>query len=436
MHTPFIVMPGDAARLISETSSSSGDIRFRVLESESRFVVDGITTSPETLIGVRPSRAFESLHWGDSTRWGQWFSSSEPRLAAEFLWLLRRPEGALPFEELRRLIPGVQDPGEIVGLVIVAHQAIPEDLLAAGAPDYSGWMVTRAGAVPFQVHAEPEVFGASQLGSEWPLQALRGDTVSIIGTGSIGSTAANAVARVGLGAVHLIDPGRLLWHNVVRHHLGPESVGRFKVDALADELRRHAADAYAPTATTFFPHRLDAVAGAEDLYSLIDESAVVLCCADGIAPRRVVNHLARITRTPAVFACVLDNGSIGELYRSRPGGRRGCLLCHRAWLAENGWIDPEADQELSYGTGTAHKPMTAIPSDLQLVGELAAQATLATLLEAKHGIPGSQLPGDHAVIGLRPVGILAGPYGVRFAGELRWTDAPTPREGCATCSLG
>ncbi|WP_369010592.1 MULTISPECIES: ThiF family adenylyltransferase [Curtobacterium] len=420
---------------MNEASSSSGEIRFRVLESETRFVVDGVATSRATLIGVRPSRAYESLHWGDATRWGQWFRSSDSQLAASFLWLLRRPGGMLPLDELRRMIPGVQDPGEIVGLVIVTHEGLPEELLAAGAPAYSGWMITRAGAVPFPVHAEPAAFGAVQLRGGWPLQALQGDTVSIVGTGSIGSAAANALARVGLGQIHLIDPDRLLWHNVVRHHLGPESVGRFKVDALSDALREHAAGADESTATVFDAHRLDAVTGAEDLYPLVEESSVVLCCADGIAPRRVVNHLARITRTPAVFACVLDNGSIGELYRSRPGRRRGCLLCHRAWLAKNGWIDPEADQELEYGTGTTHKPMSAIPADLQLVGEFAAQATLATLLEAKHGVPGSRLPGDHAVIGLRPTGDLAGPYNFDFAGEVRWTDAPVPREDCATCSI-
>jgi hypothetical protein len=111
------------------------------------------------------------------------------------------------------------------------------------------------------------------------------------------------------------------------------------------------------------------------------------------------------------------------------------LLCHRAYLEANGWIDPEADQELGYGTGSSHKPMTAIPSDLQLVGQFAAQATIATLLESRQGMPGSRLPSDHAVIGLRPVAALAGPFGVSAPGEVRWSEVPPPRAVCATCSL-
>ena len=37
--------------------------------------------------------------------------------------------------------------------------------------------------------------------------------------------------------LHLLDPDRLLWHNVVRHVLGQRHVGRYKTDAMADHLR-------------------------------------------------------------------------------------------------------------------------------------------------------------------------------------------------------
>jgi hypothetical protein len=46
--------------------------------------------------------------------------------------------------------------------------------------------------------------------------------------------------------------------------------------------------------------------------------------------------------------------------------------------------------------------MTAVPTDLALVADLAVKATLATLLRSRgHG--GQLLAGDHAVVALRPV---------------------------------
>ncbi|MEV7762019.1 HesA/MoeB/ThiF family protein [Curtobacterium flaccumfaciens] len=434
-NSPFVMVPRDALRLISASSRRLGNLRLKLSETDGRFVVDAVETSENTLVDVRPDRLFASLTWGDLTRWGQWARSDSPDLAATYLLLTRRPNGALPFDVLHQMVPGTDDPGDISGLLIVSHEDIPLELRAAGMPDFSGWLVDRDGVVPFPVHAEPEDFGASQLTGDWPLRQLAKESITIVGTGSIGSVAADALSRIGVGELHLVDPDRLLWHNVIRHRLGPESVGRYKVDALAASIAERDADTNTATRTKLIPHRLDVVERAELLRPIIQASTVVLCCADGIAPRRVVNHLARLARTPAIFACVLNDGSIGEIFRSRPGRGRGCLLCHRAYLEANGWLDPEADQELGYGTGSSHKPMAAIPSDLQLVGQFAAQATIATLLESRQGLPGSRLPSDHAVIGLRPVAALAGPFGVSAPGELRWSEVPPSRAACATCSL-
>lgn len=432
---PFVMVPRDALRLMNASSRRLGNIRFKLSATDNRFVVDAVEAEQFTLVDVRPDRVFESLTWGDLTRWGQWARSTDTELAAMYLWLMRRPDGVIPLDILRRLIRGVEDPGDMAGLLIVSHEDVPAELTSAGMPAFSGWLVQRHGAVPFAVQTEPDDLGASQLVGDWPLRQLSNVSITVVGTGSIGSAAADGLSRVGLGRIHLVDPDRLLWHNTIRHHLGPESVGRYKVDALASGFAERDADTNAASRTTFVPHRLNVVDHAELMYPIIQDSAVVLCTADGIAPRRVINHLARLARKPAIFACVLDDGAIGEIFRSLPGRSHGCLLCHRAYLHGNGWIDPEADQELAYGTGNSHKPMTAIPADLQLVGQLAAKATLATLLESRLGHPGSRLPGDHAIIGLQPVTALAGPFAVSSPGEIHWSDVPKPRTDCPTCSL-
>jgi hypothetical protein len=50
-------------------------------------------------------------------------------------------------------------------------------------------------------------------------------------------------------------------------------------------------------------------------------------------------------------------------------------VCSR--LVENAVVDPEPAIDLGYGTGTSHRPMTAVAGDLAAVGTLAAKVATA-----------------------------------------------------------
>lgn len=97
-------------------------------------------------------------------------------------------------------------------------------------------------------------------------------------------------------------------------------------------------------------------------------------------------------------------------------------------------MDAEADQELDYGTGRVHQPMTAVPPDLRYIGTLAAKTAVATVLESLHGDHTQRLPGEQAILGLRPTGDLAPPFDVRESGGITWRTIPSPRPNCPTCS--
>ena len=170
---------------------------------------------------------------------------------------------------------------------------------------------------------EPKTLGLSQLDGRWPVADLQRASVAVVGVGSIGGAAVQALAQYGIGTVALVDPDRFLWHNMVRHVLGHDAVGRYKVDAMKTVLERRWPNTVADT------YRLDVVEDAHMMRSLFAEVDLVLCAADGIAPRRVVSHLARRAGTPAILACVLDDGAVAEVIRLRPGPRYGCLLCLR-----------------------------------------------------------------------------------------------------------
>jgi molybdopterin-synthase adenylyltransferase len=296
-----------------------------------------------------------------------------------------------------------------------------------GQPEWAAWWADRNHAFP----ADLDLPGAPGLGWEqlepgWPVDRLRPARITVVGAGSIGSAAAHGLGAYGVGTIALVDPDRLLAHNLVRHQLTARHLGLMKVDGLADQLR----SAWPEMAVEPFP--VDVARDADRMRPLFDSSALIVCAADGVIPRRVVSHLARRASVPAVLACVLEDGEIGEIIRLLPWPTAGCLACHRQYLAETGGFDPEPALDLPYRTGNGHRPMAAVAGDLQLVGQLAAKITVATLLEHA-GYHDQILPGDHLVAGLRPGSGLPPPADVRRAAEFRWSRVGPPLPGCPTC---
>lgn len=398
----------------------------RYVPSEGMYVIDAITSSAGTTLPVDIPSEYQSLKWEGNRHVGQWMRKPADDINLEHWHHISRPNRIRDYNDFRGLVPGVNDPGNKLGLLITHDPELSPEAIQAGVQEFAGWGVRRNGVRPIRIEVEPKILGLRQLSGQWPIEQLAANSVMVVGCGSIGSAIAEALAGYGVGRVLLVDPDRFLWHNILRHTLGPESVGRRKVEALRDHLKSQ----WPLQDVDAVP--IDVVSQAHLVRPLIENADLVICAADGIAPRRVVSHLARRAGKPAIMACVLDNGSIGELLRLRPTPRFGCLLCFRAHLDAAGAMDAEADQELDYGTGRVHQPMTAVPPDLRLMGTIAAKAAVATLLESLHGDHTQALPGEHAVIGLRPGGDLAPPFDAKATG-ISWASIPQPREDCPTC---
>lgn len=424
---PSILMTQDAVQKMHRSPASTGRLLMHHLASEDLYVVKAVDTSSGVREQVSIPTQYRTLAWDGTAHAGQWMRQPAPDLNIYHLDLARRPDYSIPFDDFRRLVDGVQDPGHGVGLLISYDPDLSEEALAVGAQRLAGWMIDRAGVRPIGLYVEPEILGIDQLDGLWPLGQMAEHRVVVVGCGSIGGSAVDALAGYGLGSVDLVDPDRLLWHNLVRHVLGPGSVGRYKVDALKDHLSKRW------PRQEVRAHRWDVVTDADRMRVLLPQADLVLCAADGIAPRRVVSHLARRAGIPAILACVLERGAIAEILRLRPTPRFGCLLCQREALAAAGAMDAEADQELAYGTGHVHQPMTAMPADLAFTGILAAKVAVATLLESRHGDHRQRLPDEHAIIGLRPAGDLVAPFDVAEVGAIAWQRLAPPRANCSTC---
>jgi molybdopterin/thiamine biosynthesis adenylyltransferase len=349
---------------------------------------------------------------------GVWYRA-KPELHGLYAWLMRTGHG-IPADEFRNLIiDGWRQPSADAALPVITHVRDAEQ-------EWAAWSVSRDGAVPAMITVlqAPDSDPLASLSPAWPLYDMRAASVAVIGAGSIGSAAAHALAMYGTGRITLVDDDRLLWHNLSRHQGSRADIGRYKVDALADAM------AVRWPGTTTERLRLNVITNADQMRPLFDRCQVILCAADGVSPRRVVSHLARRAGRTAILACVLLDGAVGEVMRLRPWPGHGCLLCQRQQLIAQGSIDPEPALDLGYGTGDRHRPMTAVGSDLVMVGQLAAKLAVSTILEAA-GHYDQLIREDYALIGLRRDDAAA-PFDVD-PGQVRWLHAAPQQVGCPTC---
>ncbi len=272
---------------------------------------------------------------------------------------------------------------------------------------------------------DKEQIPASVYEGHWPLGEVNAATVAVVGVGSIGSAAALGLVDYEIGNLVLIDFDRLQPHNIARHRCGPEHIGRFKVDAVADLIRTRSDVSLSPLRYSVIDH-------ADLIRPVLDSVDVVVCCVDGVAARQATSHLCSTSATSAIFACVLENGALGEIVRDPARSDVGCLRCHRMELEASGCMDPEPTLDLEYGTGTTHRPMTAIGGDLVLMGQLAAKAAVTTILE-RRGYRDQRLANDHLVIGLRPDEQWEAPFDQTRVLNVGAAPLPPPNPECPLC---
>jgi hypothetical protein len=343
-------------------------------------------------------------------------------LADAGLELFRRSQ-PMPIAEFRARLPTWNMPAAGRSAFALTFEADG----SSQAPRWAAWLVTQDHA-QFIGHeiVDTQADLLAPLDEGWPRQLLTDKQLLMIGLGSIGGVAAQALAAYGIRNFTLVDPGRLYARNFARHRAPRSEVGRLKVRAVADLLT-----ARDPLV------RVDALAlnvdrDADQLRPLVAAADLVVICSDGTRSRRVGSHLAFRAGKPAVLGCVQGSGAYGEILRLVPG-RTGCLLCNRAALAHALEPEPlglELDYDLPQELG---HPMTAVTGDLGLVGDLTAKAAVATLLQTA-GQRSQRLAGDMGLIALRPEPDLPPPFDTLIeVGQTIWTDTGAPRPDCPTC---
>lgn len=149
-------------------------------------------------------------------------------------------------------------------------------------------------------------------------QRLGAATVLVVGCGALGTHAADALARAGIGALWLVDRDIVEWSNLQRQVLFDEADARLgtpKAIAAAERLRHTNRD------VTCVAHVADC--SAEYLRSLPKLPDLVLDATDNFATRYLINDWCGQNAVPWIYAGAVATEATGMVVL--PGGP--CLRC-------------------------------------------------------------------------------------------------------------
>lgn len=420
----LVLLPRAAAEFI-EAAGDWGTATLRLSAPDKAGIVVALTNEGSSFAAI-PSDPRHFLMSADFQTGGHWYKVGQDVTALE--WMLSHQQAAIPFEAFRSMVPHAEPPGQNQWYIALTYCADPAPLTETTMlPRWAAWLVSPSQVYPIPLDLDDGSASMSALDGLWPVNALSTARVLLLGAGSIGGATLESLAAYGVGHVDLVDPDKLLYHNVPRHVLDATNVGRAKVHALSDKVEKAWPDC------TVVAHEIDLVLEADLIRSLMTEVDIVICTVDGVEPRQVASYLARRVHRPIVLACVLEDGRYAEVLRMRPLPEVGCLDCQRRRLSANGALDLEASLDRGYGTGSRHRPMTAIGADLHLVGSLAAKMAVATML--RHcGSTDQTLVDDNLVVALRPRPGMARPFDASRALDLQWYAAGQPYPDCPACA--
>lgn len=152
--------------------------------------------------------------------------------------------------------------------------------------------------------------------------------VGIVGLGSVGCIVAEAIARIGVAKVVLIDPDSVEEHNLDRLlYASEENIGTRKVDLAEKNIRKHAtSDQIQVTALPVSVHERSAYEAAVDC-------DVIFSCVDRPVGRDVLNFIAYAHLIPVIDGGVAVETQEDYLHSAHwrahlVGPGRQCMRCN------------------------------------------------------------------------------------------------------------
>lgn len=244
-----------------------------------------------------------------------------------------------------------------------------------------------------------------------------------VGLGSGGAPVSDHLTMNGVRRWELFDPDLLEPINLVKHPRQRKDLGRLKVEIQREWILDRNPDAEVNA------YAVD-VMSADSFPRSIEQSSLILCCADKKDVRQFVNAIARQYGKQCVTASVFRQGFGGEVYAYLPG-ETGCFACMDRAAGEQG-IDindtigllPEEEQHM-YGLNRQDYQASGLSLDIQAISQLQARVALG-LLTADATRPVTAPQANWLIYYNRPlVGVSASGFNKLVPFRIR------PRKGCA-----
>jgi ThiF family len=206
---------------------------------------------------------------------------------------------------------------------------------------------------------------------------LAGKLVVQVGLGSGGAPVCDHLTMNGVRCWELFDPDVLEPVNLVKHPRERKDLGRLKVEIQREWIldRNPGAEVKACAVD---------VMAAESFERSVEQSSLVLCCADKKEVRQFVNATARQHAKPCVTASVFRQGFGGEVYAYVPG-ETGCFACMGRAAGEQGinmndaiQLLPEEEDHM-YGFNLKDYQASGLSLDIQAISQLQARVALGLL---------------------------------------------------------
>ena len=152
--------------------------------------------------------------------------------------------------------------------------------------------------------------------------------IGVVGVGSVGSIVAEALARIGIRKLVLIDADKIETHNLDRLiYAGRKDIGKYKVDLAARNLKNNA------TAENFEVQTYRGWIQQENVLLMALDCDVIFAAVDRPLPKDLLNRIAYVHCIPVISGGVFidnkPNGTLGQAAWSvtSMGPMRRCLRC-------------------------------------------------------------------------------------------------------------
>lgn len=203
-----------------------------------------------------------------------------------------------------------------------------------------------------------------------PVGVFAGKSVVVVGAGGLGAAVALLLAQAGVPRFDIIDPDTLDANNGSRHPCDIQDLGRRKVDAVADLLRRRGAECV--------PMAVDVCTFTDfELENLIRGTSLVIIATDSPQAQFHVNEVCVGADTPAVVPAAYERACAGEVLLVRPG-TGPCLYCATGFRAGVAPAVTVRERRQAYQAADANR-LVAEPGLAADIASIAAVATAYAL---------------------------------------------------------